>query len=138
MRKFILIAGLVLASAAAQAGDRSLSLGGNETQRAPAPAKTVDTPRTAEAPVAETPRYTERPAIVEPRAETRRVETPRAEAPRPTARAARLAAQRSGVAPARPAFRRTASMSGRMRPHSLRYSLQARIVRALHRHGIYW
>lgn len=143
MRRFILIAGLVLASAAAQAGDRSLSLGGNETQRAPAPAKTVDAPRTAEAPVAETPRYTERPAIVEPRAETskaetRKVETPRAEAPRPTAKAARLAAQRSGVTPTRPAFRRTASMSGRMRPHSLRYSFQARIVRALHRHGIYW
>ena len=33
MRKFILIAGFVLASAAAQAGDRSLSLGGGETTR---------------------------------------------------------------------------------------------------------
>ena len=31
MRKFILIAGFVLASTAAQAGDRSLSLGGGET-----------------------------------------------------------------------------------------------------------
>ena len=34
MRKFILIAGFVLASAAAQAGDRSLSLGGGETKTA--------------------------------------------------------------------------------------------------------
>ena len=33
MRKFILIAGFVLASAAAQAGDRSLSLGGGETTK---------------------------------------------------------------------------------------------------------
>ena len=65
MRKFILIAGFVLASATAHGGDRSLSLSGVETQSSPAPAKSVDVPRTAEAPpVAETPRYTERPAIV--------------------------------------------------------------------------
>ena len=62
MRKFILIAGFVLASASAHGADRSLSLSGVEKQSAPAPAKTIDVPRTAEAPqAAETPKYTERP-----------------------------------------------------------------------------
>ena len=42
MRTFILIAGFVLASAAALAGDRSLSLAGSETQAAPAPPKASD------------------------------------------------------------------------------------------------
>ena len=41
MRKFILIAGFVLASAAAQAGDRSLSLG-SETTTVTAPAKAAE------------------------------------------------------------------------------------------------
>ena len=77
MRKFILIAGFVLASAAAQAGDRSLSLGGDETQAAPAPAKATDTSKSAEA--AEAPKYVERPAVVEPKAETSKPETSRAE-----------------------------------------------------------
>jgi hypothetical protein len=80
MRKVILIAGFVLASAAAQAGDsRSLSLAGSDAQSAAAPARTnvapqiaeateapkVEAPRAAEPPQAETPRYTERPAIVD-------------------------------------------------------------------------
>ena len=70
MRKFILIAGFVLASAAAQAGDRSLSLGGGETTKVSAPAKATDGPRTAEVPqAAEAPKYVERPAAVEPKAE---------------------------------------------------------------------
>ena len=54
MRKFILIAGFVLASAAAQAGERSLSLAGSDVLAAPAaaPAKAADTSKTAEAPQA--------------------------------------------------------------------------------------
>ena len=63
MRKLILIAGFVLASAAAQAGDRSLSLAGSETQAAPAPARATDASKSAEA--AEAPKYVERPAVVE-------------------------------------------------------------------------
>ncbi len=70
MRKFILIAGFVLVSAAAQAGDRSLSLGGGETTTATAPAKATDASKSAEAPAAEAPKYVERPAVVEPKAET--------------------------------------------------------------------
>ena len=97
MRKFILIAGFVLASAAAQAGDRSLSLGGGETKYAPAPARATDASKSAEA--AEAPKYVERPAAVEPKAEikpeskaeTTNTETSRTETARPRAsRAARM------------------------------------------------
>src|SRR6185295_18230284 len=88
MRKFILIAGFVLASAAAQAGDRSLSLPGSETQAAPVPARATDASKSAEA--AEAPRYVERPAAVEPKAETNKAEatkpeTTRSETGRPAA-----------------------------------------------------
>jgi len=86
MRQFILIAGLVLASATAQAEPRSLSLAGSDVLAAPAPAPAkTDTGKTAEAPQAETtksdatksdapkveaPKYIERPAAVEtPKAE---------------------------------------------------------------------
>ena len=158
MRKFILIAGFVLTSASAQAADRSLSLAGSETQRAPVSAKTVDVPKTAEAPQAvEAPRYVERPAI-EPKAETSKAETSKAEAPkaeapkavtpkavtpkaetsRAAARAEQPAVERSRAAPARPAFRRTASMSGSMKPRRRHHWIEARIIHALHRHGIYW
>ena len=151
MRKFILIAGFVLASAAAQAGDRSLSLGGGvETKSAPAPAKVTDASKSAEAPqAAEAPRYVERPAVAEPRPETPKAETLKAETPgaetnraataRP--RAARMQAarmQRLAAGPGRPMARRTALMSRSGRPHNMRYGIKMRIISALHRHGIYW
>jgi outer membrane biosynthesis protein TonB len=143
MRKFILIAGFVLASAAAQAADRSLSLGGIETKSAPAPAKAVEGSRTAEVPqAAEAPKYVERPAVVEPRAETTKAETSRAETATPrTGRAART--QRYATRPAsagrgRPVAQRTAMMSRSAGAHRMRYSIKARIIGALHRHGIYW
>ena len=150
MRKFIFIAGFVLASTAAQAGDRSLSLGGVESQRAPAPAKATDvSPQAAEA-----PRYVERPAVVEPNAGTNKADTPRAESPttetsRTTtarsrgarmqaARMQRASAGRASVGPGRPMAQRTAMMSRGARPLSIRYGIKARIISALHRHGIYW
>jgi hypothetical protein len=140
MRKFIFIAGFVLASAAAQAGDRSLSLGRVETQAAPAPAKATDASKTAEVPqAAEAPKYVERPAVVEPKPETSKPETSRTETARPrAARAYRPATGPASAGPARPVARRTASMSRTMRPHRIRYGIQARIISALHRHGIYW
>src|SRR6187551_3721582 len=52
MRKFILIAGFVLASATVQAGDRSLSLGGGETTSTTAPARASEGSRIVEAPPA--------------------------------------------------------------------------------------
>jgi hypothetical protein len=148
MRKFILIAGFVLASAAAQAGDRSLSLGGVETKYTPAPARATDASKSAEA--AEAPKYVERPAAVEPKAEpkaesrseTTNTETSRTETARPRAsRAARMqrpSAGRMSAGPGRPMARRTAYMSrGGVRPPSIRYKF-ARFIGALHRHGIYW
>ena len=151
MRKIILIAGFVLASATAHGADRSLSLSGVES--APAPAKNVDVPRTAEAPaVAETPKYSERPAIVDPKAETPRTETPKAETPnaersraatsragryRPGGRFEQNMAERPSAQRGRPMMRRTASMSRRgMRQH--RSFRLARIIHTLHRYGIYW
>jgi outer membrane biosynthesis protein TonB len=150
MRKFILIAGFVLASTAAQAADRSLSLGGIETKYAPAPAKATDTsktaevPQAAEAPRAEVPKYVERPAVVEPKPETTKAETTRpdtstTETARPRAgRAYRPAAASANAGRARPMARRTAYMSRTASAHRVRYSIQARIIGALHRHGIYW
>ena len=147
MRKFILIAGFVLASAAAQAGDRSLSLGGNETQAAPAPAKATDASKSAEA--AETPKYVERPAVVEPKAETSKpetsktetskTETSKTERARPSAaRMQRYATRPASAGPGSPSARRAAMMSRSAGAHRMRYGIRARIIMALHRHGIYW
>jgi hypothetical protein len=145
MRKFILIAGFVLASAAAQAGDRSLSLGGGETKSAPAPAKATDASKSAEAPqAAEAPKYVERPAVVEPKpetskAETTNTETSRTERARPSAaRMQRYAARPASAGPGRPSARRAAMMSRGAGQHRMRYGIRARIISALHRHGIYW
>ena len=138
MRKFILITGFILASAAVQAGDRSLSLAGSET--APAPARATDASKSAEA--AEAPKYVERPAVVEPKAETSRPETTRAETATPrTARAARMqryATRPASAGPGRPATRRAAYMSRSAGAHRMRYGIRARIIGALHRHGIFW
>jgi hypothetical protein len=127
-----------------------LSLGGVETKAAPASAKATDASKSAEAPqAAEAPKYVERPAVVEPKpetskAETTNTETSRTETVRPrgarAARAARMHRPAAGPASAglgRPMARRAAYMSGRARPHGVRYRI-ARIIGALHRHGIYW
>ena len=145
MRKFILIAGFVLASAAAQAGDRSLSLGGVETKTAPAPAKATDASKTAEVPqAAEAPKYVERPAVVEPKpettkAETTKPETSNTERARPrAARMQRYATRPASAGPGRPSAQRAAMMSRSAGQHRMRYGIRARIIAALHRHGIYW
>ena len=133
MRKFILIAGFVLASAAAQADDRSLSLGGSETTAVTAPAKVAEGSKTAEvppaavAPRAEAPKYVERPAVVEPGVEAPKAETPRTQAAK---------VERPAAGPAKPVARRTASMS--RKPRYTRHWAEARIIRELNRHGIYW
>ena len=150
MRKFILIAGFALVSVAAQAGDRSLSLGGGETTRVSAPAKAAEGPRTAEVPqAAGAPKYVERPAVVEPKPETTRTETTRPETSRATAshterarpRAAgmqRYANRPASAGPGRPSARRASMMSRGAGSHRMRYGIRARIISALHRHGIYW
>ena len=140
MRKFILIAGFALVSVAAQAGDRSLSLGGGETTRVTAPAKATEGPRTAEVPqAAEAPKYVERPAVVEPKPETTKAETSRTETARPrAARMQRYATRPASAGPGRPSAQRAAYMSRSAGAHRMRYGIRARIIAALHRHGIYW
>ena len=147
MRKFILIAGFALVSVAAQAGDRSLSLGGGETTKVSAPAKATEGSRIAEVPqAAEAPKYVERPAVVEPKAETTKTETTRTETsnterarPR-AARTQRYANRPASAGPGRPSAsaQRAAMMSRSAGQHRMRYGIRARIIAALHRHGIYW
>jgi len=148
MRKFILIAGFVLASAAAQAGDRSLSLGGGETNYAPAPARAADTSKSAEA--VEAPKYVERPAAVEPKSENKsesaRSETSRAAAgntarmrQRPAGMQQRYAGRPQSAGAGGASARRAAMMQQRGAGQSrMRFGIRARIITALHRHGIYW
>jgi hypothetical protein len=139
MRKLILIAGFALVSAAAQAGDRSLSLAGSETATVAAPAKPADAPKTAEAsqaaeaPTTDAPKYIERPAVVEPKTESSTEAPGTASAKTQSAKLEQPAAER-----ARPAARRTASWSSSEKPRRKSYWTEARIVRELHRHGIYW
>ena len=119
MRKFILIAGFVLASATAQAGDnRSLSLAGSDPLASPAPAKVTDPLQTAEAaqPTAapDTPKYVERPAAVEPNSDL------------------------TGLENTKPAVTKTVSARRTEKPRRKHYWTEARIIHELHRHGIYW
>jgi hypothetical protein len=124
MRKLILIAGFVLASAAAQAGEpRSLSLAGSDVTAAAAPAAPSDATRTAQAPAVadappatEVPKYVERPAVIETRTEP-------AKAAESTAEPAKSAAEKTAKAE---------------KPRRKRYWNEARIINELHRHGIYW
>ena len=140
MRTFILIAGLVLASATAQAGDnRSLSLAGSDAQTTTAPAKstapaapqTAEAPLVTEAPKAEAPKYIERPAIVEPRQAAPKAEPPYGESPRESAR-------ESARESVRPVAERTDAVPRAAKPRKKRYWSETRIINELHRHGIYW
>lgn len=115
MRKFILIAAMVLASATAQAGQsRGLTLAANDDQPAAATDQAKDqvkqsaTP--AEAPKgAETPTYVERPAAVDTT-----TQPPKADAGKPVT---------------------TAKAN---KPRHRQDWTEARIIGELHRHGIYW
>jgi outer membrane receptor protein involved in Fe transport len=151
MRKFILIAGFALVSVAAQAGERSLSLGGGETTKVSAPAKATEGPRTAEAPqAAEAPKYVERPAAVEPKTETTKSETARSETGRaaesygqrmkhrPAGMQQRYAGRPQGAGAGGMSARRAAMMQRGAGQHRMRFGIRARIIMALHRHGIYW
>ena|SRR5437868_15113479 len=116
MRKFILIAGFVLASVTAQAGDnRSLSL---DPLAGPAPAKTSDPSQTAQAPAetpkAEAPKYVERPTPVDTKAEPASTDS------------------------TKPVVTKTASAPRADKPRRKRYWTEGRIIGELHRHGIYW
>ena len=129
MRKLILITAMVLASAAAQAGDsRSLSLS-NDNSATTTPAKPAGMPALAEVPqpaavvpaaeapeAVETPKYVDRPALVQPKDE-------------------QPAVRQSTYAPQKPVASKTASTR---RAEKRRYWTERRIISELHRHGIYW
>jgi|SRR5665213_736016 len=122
MRKFALIAALVLVSATAWAGEsRNLTLAaGDETATAAQPAAKAtpaDAPKTADATApaettAETPKYVERPAAV----------SPTADAPKADIATKPVVAQGPKAD----------------KPKHKRYWNEARIIGELHRHGIYW
>ena len=90
MRKFILIAAMVLASATAQAGaSRGLTLASNDEPAAAEQPKAVEAPkgcRNRQTP-AETPKYVERPSAVEPTTEA--TERPNPSPPRRRRRTSR-------------------------------------------------
>ena len=117
MRKFILIAAMVLASATAQAGQsRSLTLAANDQPAATTDqakdqvketATPVETPKAAEA-----PKFVDRPAAVD--ATTTTAQPSRAEAGKPV----------------------TTAKADKLRRNN--HWTEARIIGELHRHGIYW
>ena len=120
MRKFILVAALVLASASVQAaGTRNLTMASSDDQATTAATgqpKPADTAKPAEAPKtvegtkpADAPKYVDRPAAV-----NAATETPKVDAVKP--------------APIQKAERRK---------HRHDWT-EARIIDELHRHGIYW
>ena len=136
MRKFFLITAMALASATAQAAERSLTLG-SDTPVA-APAKAADTSRVAETPkpveasttvetpnANETPKYVERPALVEPKTEQ--------------PKGPEIKTEPASTQSAKPAVHKTASApkSEKRRSHR-HYWTEGRIISELHRHGIYW
>ena len=113
MRKFILIAAMVLASATAQAGvSRSLTLALNDEPAAAEPAKAVEAPK-------EAPKYIERPAAVD------------------------TTVQPAKADPAKPVAEKTTDtpkteQTRADKPKHKRTSTEARVIYELHRHGIYW
>ena len=113
MRKFILIAAMVLASATAQAGSsRNLTMAANDQPAAAEAPKGAD--KVTEQPTAsEAPKFVERPAAVETKAED-----PMAE-------------------PAKPVAENVETPKVE-KPKRKRMSTEARVIYELHRHGIYW
>lgn len=113
MRKYILITALVLASATAHAGERSLTVASSEEPAATATAKPAD-PAPAAAPAATAPAYVERPSVAPT--------TPDC-APKTSAEAPKANPHDTGAVE---------------KPKHRHVSTEARVISELHRHGIYW
>ncbi len=121
MRKFILITAMVLASAAAQAGSmRSLTLASNDPpaaaeQAKPVEQKPAEAPKAVQAPaVSEAPVYVARPAAIGTATEASKAET------------------------TKPVAEKSTRTSSAEKPKRKRESTEARVIRELNRHGIYW
>jgi hypothetical protein len=128
MRKFILIASMVLVSAAAHAGPgRGLTLASNEEPAAIEQPKAVEQPKATEAPQAtEAPKTTEAPKATETPAYVAR---PAAIEPTPEAPKADLS---------KPVTDKAAQAPKADKPRHRHESTEARVIYELHRHGIYW
>jgi hypothetical protein len=116
MRKFILIAALVLASATAQAGvTRSLTLASNDEPAANEQPKAVEAPKAVETskPV-EAPKYVDRPPAVS------------------------TATVQAKADQAKPVADNNTQTPKVEKPKRKRESTEARVIYELHRHGIYW
>jgi hypothetical protein len=119
MRKFILVAAMVLASATAQAGgSRGLTLASNDEPAAAEPSTAVETKP------AEAPKYVERPPAVDPAAEQPKIEQPKAEPSR--------------TEPSKPAAGKNTEILKAEKLRRKHESVEARVISELHRHGIYW
>jgi hypothetical protein len=145
MRKIILVAAMVLASAGAQAGQlRSLSLAGSDSKavqdsaktiepasavdasRAPKSANATSTGTTGSTGASERQKFNERPPGVDIRRQSQMQQS-----------RMRSHASRRRASP-RMAGMDMHSGMGMRRPVHIRLFSTARIVAALHRHGIYW
>lgn len=114
MRKFILIAAMVLISASAQAGEsRGLTVATNDEPAAAEQPKTSEAPKPAETSKDEAPKFVERPAPVDAAV------PPKADQTRPDQ--------------AKPVSDKKAE-----KPKRKHESTEARVIYELHRHGIYW
>ena len=119
MRKFILIAAMVLASASAQAGaSRSLTVASNDEPVA-AVEQAKEAPKAVETPNAEAPKFVDRPAPVNTTTEAPKAEPAKTE---PTKAVADKNPQTPKVE----------------KPRRRRESTEARVIYELHRYGIYW
>jgi outer membrane biosynthesis protein TonB len=123
MRKFVLIAAMVLISATAHAGGpRSLTLASSDEPAKSVEIKSVDTEpaeaKPAEVTPTEAPKSVERPAAVDtpPAAQCQPAAPTTADAPKATPR----------------------EVATTEKPKRRRQSTEARIISELHRHGIYW
>jgi hypothetical protein len=127
MRKLMLIAAMVLASATAQAGQtRSLTLASaNDQATTTDEAKPNETTKTSEAAApADTPKYVERPSAVGTTAAPTTPTTTTTATQQPTTETAKPAPSECAKAE---------------RPkHRQRAWTESRIIGELHRHGIYW
>jgi hypothetical protein len=115
MRKYILIAAMVLVSATAQAGvSRGLTLASNDEPAISEQPKAVEAPKSVDAvQPADAPKYVERPAAVD-------TTTPAPQADQ-----------------AKPADKNIQAHKDE-KPRHKRGSTEARVIYELHRHGIYW
>ena len=119
MRKIILVAAMVLVSASAQAGDRSLSMATNSAPQTTTATTAATTQMSEAAPVADAPKYVDRPPAVSTTAPAAATTTTTTSAPTAT----------------QPAPKSTAKAD---KPKHKRYWTEGRIISELHRHGVYW